>query len=359
METHATPHASVMTGTEHEAAVQGDGSLVAVPDGVEAGRVVMWSMEGDVSYDELHDVWLEEGGAEGDLPARTSAAAALRHAVNGIGAEKNLLVRPVGTGWAMVAEMEVTPDGAPVRTQASGRRTSRKAKAAATPKDVALEAPEGGAPVDPAPAQETVPVRRGVQVETPTESLTHSTLATVELDSDGIDVTVTTLDAALGNLIRERFLYHLSVLTPRELAYWIPARIFALDGVALRERGGVYFVPKPGVPGWQRVVRALRVVSAHKLYGIPAMPVADAAAAFLDAMSAEADGFAARAYADLPSLGKRGRSTRVQEVQHLVAKVGRYEAMFGSGRLQRVRDALTKLELACTMSTVLDDTIQP
>ena len=177
---------------------------------------------------------------------------------------------------------------------------------------------------------------------------------------DGTDrLAITRASPELVAQIEERFAYYRAHLTPRELANWLPRRVAALDGLTPRSMGGCYFIPRAGCAAWGRIVQTLAAVSAHRVFAIPVMKAEDTAAAFLDALQREAEAFAMAAYAELPTLGKRGREHRTAELQALVGKMGRYEALFGEGRLAAVRAVLATLEVACAVATVLPATDVP
>lgn len=360
-------HARTMTGTADDAAAPMSGELLNCGPSEHAGTIVWWELHGDVDLAELHELHTATGGNAEELPSAPTSSAALRAALKVVAEARHLLVRadPSGSGWVLQAETAVAPATPATRaTRTRKRRASQPTQepaqegtspvaeggdeAAETPEPVPASVPPSGRPAPPV-----------VVLEAPEERLQHRTVAEVRSvpGAHGAPDTlqVRTLDEALASHIQDRYDYFTATLTPRDVAYWLPAIIARLDGVGLRQKGGVYFVPHTGLPTLAHIVRTLRAVSQHRVFQVPVMRADDAAEAFLDAMDREARAFAESAIAELPTLKANGRKTRLRDTQALTAKVSRYEALFGAGRLDSLRKILADLETACAIADICAD----
>jgi hypothetical protein len=57
-----------------------------------------------------------------------------------------------------------------------------------------------------------------------------------------------------------------------------------LHAVGLRDRGGVYFVPRDVLPTWRKIARVLADETGHKVFEIPAVKTDEAVEAILTAV---------------------------------------------------------------------------
>lgn len=328
-----TPHAAILNGTPVEdGGTPTPGQLVAGVDAAVAGLFTFWTCTGDLNHEEFSELWKDAGGDVAHLPAPTTPACAIRYAAQRIAATHGLLLRPlrigrrrVGLGWVLVRETGVEPpppvEGAAVETDTEALASQVEGAAVdlnELPAENATQTPEG----DPL-AFTVVAIVRTSESETPT-----ITRATAEIEAELLD--------AYG--------YFRTHLTPRDMAGWLPARVAALNGVGIRPHGGAYFIPADARAEWDRIVRTLKAVSQHKVYGIPVLPAEATAVAVLDAIEREATLFAEAAVMDMPTLGERGRKNRLDDTAKLIEKLKRYETLFGAGRLEKVRETLGNLE---------------
>lgn len=340
---------TLLSGVETTDSSLQHSTLVATGDSALAGLITFWRCDGDVNHEELTSLWSDAGGDVAQLPEVTTPAAALSHAVYELAGKRGLLARPLrpaigprkrGMGWALVLETARALPAIP-RLAVEDPALSQAADPEAAAVALELPAPEPveGAAVEPE--------------ETPAEvdPLTFTTVLTVRQEGGVLHVTHASHE--LEAELRAAYDYHLGHLTPKEMAQWLPALVYKLDGIAVRDQGGVYFLPETGRPTWQRVVQALRAVSSHRVYGIPVMRAEDTATAFLDALEREAEEFVGKAMVELPTLGERGRKHRMEETADLLQKLGRYETLFGEGRLQRVRDRVQGLTRTSTVAKLL------
>jgi hypothetical protein len=114
-----------------------------------------------------------------------------------------------------------------------------------------------------------------------------------------------------------------------------------LHAVALRDSGGIYFVPRDGVKAYRVVKAALAGCSSHVMHEIPALKSSEAIAAILDAISTEVqteintlDGAL-----NLNEIGPRAAVNRREHLSALAAKVSSYEKLLG----RPLGDALAKI----------------
>lgn len=279
--------------------------LVIVEDGAAvAGRVVYWRLEGTIEHEVLSEAWLEAGLDEDLLPSPPTPERALKRSLKSW-ASKRVLVRPLGKdvrGYALVAET------------AEGKELSHE-----TELRVVLAHDDDGRP------------------ELEVEPLSH------ELAGD----------------VRRRFLVATMELDSRDSSTWLANLIVAVDAVSLRDKGGVYFIPRDRLPLWDRFVEVLGAVSEHRVFQIPALPTADAVAAVLDAVTTEAADVVGRIENDLADpgleLGKRALRTRVGRLEELLEKVGRYEELLDS-KLDDVRDRIGDIRANVATALLLAET---
>jgi hypothetical protein len=253
-------------------------SLVAVEDEfaetASCGRVVYWSTS-TAFRGELAEA-LSRAGVPWALPER-SAEALMAHVLQAyVAGRENVFLKKIPTGWALCRALP--DDGAILRFDVLAR--------------VSL--------IDGAPIVEPQPVMGEPQ----------------EL-----------IDALQANFRAERRL-----LRGGDIGAWLVDCIMRMDGVALRDRGSVYFVPAVHAVRLDALARAL---GAHgtTVFQLPAMRSSDAASAVLAAIEAESqaavDEVVAFASKDDPKNHTRAAEHRDAILDAAGAKLGRYEAMFG------------------------------
>lgn len=132
-----------------------------------------------------------------------------------------------------------------------------------------------------------------------------------------------------------------------------------LDGVSLRETGGVYYIPPKSVPMWNTITQALQRVGC-KMFQIPAMQGKDACAAILDAVMREAQLAADTLTDELveSDMGPRALQGKVKTCDAALRKLERYEALLGEN-LATLKERMEALsvgygEAALTALATLD-----
>ncbi len=268
--------------------------IVAVQDQVStAGVVSFWHLSGVVRAEALQEAWAAEGLDSSHLPTLPTPRAALGRAVNEI-KERRQLVRVLEDGWAFVSESE--RDG----------------------------------------------------------KLRYVQLGTVKLDVVGrlqfSDDTPGEIRVQVGNDYN-RILFELS---HQDITAWVTDQAKRLNGTALRDTGGVWYLPQAAVEEWRKIARVLRKVSGHLIYEIPALKSNEAIEAILAALSREAEDEAAAMEAQIVAgdLGSRALQTRQARATRLEQKLSSYEEALGrampelSVRLEGLRANLAAALLA-------------
>lgn len=267
--------------TRAEEIVKDANRIVATSVATEStGAVVYWSLSGSVNVQGLAEAWVNEGLDLDLLPSVPSAKVALYRAVKAQ-ASKHRLVRqhPEG-GWVLVDE---TSDGKDL-----DYNVGLRIFASANGETVDFIKPDN---VSDADAQAVI---QAVEVE----------YARIMTEISHIDTSAWLVDFA--------------------------SRV--LQGVALRERGGLYFVPKAGIALLRRVKKAVEAASKHVVYEIPAMHSVEAIGAVLDAMRRETAETVTELDAELNTgeVGARGNASRIRRCEDLAAKIAGYEQLLGT-----------------------------
>jgi hypothetical protein len=196
------------------------------------------------------------------------------------------------------------------------------------------------------------PIKRGVwavveeQVDTTMETLKHWNGPTVRFDKIGRPVLENaTRDEA--ELVTSAYARYLDALTTEDVGSWLIAQAYRLGGVALRESGGIYYIPPGRWPEWAGLVGALQAAHPqHTCYSMPTFKLnASGARAILDAIAVEVETEVAKIGDEIISgdLGVRALETRGDRSRALLTKVEEYEALVGT-RLDKLREHLGKLQ---------------
>lgn len=270
--------------------------VVAVTEGIStAGAIVWWRLSGSVDASRLRDTWEAEGLAAHLLPDTPSASTAIRRAVNEQ-REARRLVRPLdgGKGFAIVLE-SVTGD-----------------------------------------------------------TLDYDVACKVRLDAVG-RLKVEPSYHPLADAVRADYEKHLTELSGQDISAWLVGLMSKVDGVGLRDTGGIYFVPRHGIDQWRQIARALREASHNTVYEVPALKSDEAVDAILDAISAEAAAEADSMEKDLQTdLGQRALETRMGRCDSVEQKMTRYEGFLGR-RLDELRGRIIDLRAQLTVAMVKVD----
>lgn len=195
------------------------------------------------------------------------------------------------------------------------------------------------------------------------DDLKHAVELRVRLDAvgrlqfaSGASATWARADACgnpLAGAIAAAYERHVSQCAAEDVGPWMVRLVSYVDGVGLREGGGIYYVPPFTRGTWGDIVACIQAVSEHRVFSIPAMRAEETMAAVLDAIEHEA-----RAEFDgvMQAIGEEGVGVRALANRHahvegVEAKVGRYEELLGV-RLDSMRERLTELRAALAAATL-------
>lgn len=263
-----------------------------------AGALVYWRLDGNLDPAELALPWARAGLDEKFLPATPAPSTALSRAMRELSARRSM-VRPLDQRGAHAL----------VHERAEG------------------------------------------------DELTYSVALRSHLDPAGRPV-FDPADHPLAGRLRVDYEYQLTVCSSEDVASWLVRLARRLDGLALRDTGGFYYLPPDRIEEWAKATRALRAVSSHQTFMIPAMRSVDAVSAILDALENEAQAEAETMESELlagingKSLGERALTGRVARCESMERKVSRYEGLLGTkldalrGRLESLRANLAAAALA-------------
>lgn len=257
------------------------------------GRIVMWSLQGDMTVSALGAA-LEAAGSKAIPPEPPSALVALHRAVDAVArALGRLEVHHVSRGeWAIV--------GKPVEHTGVQRELVYPIDCTAK-----LVRPEGG----------------GEEY--------------LEITGRGEDQIRAAYEVAKG------------VLAPSDIGTWLTDKAAKLGAIPLRDRGGVYFVPQPQVWKWERIVKAIKACSKHGVYALPAMKSQDAVEAILSALTADTQAACDKIADDIAdgTLGTKALANREKSTAELLDRVSQYETLLGS-KLDALRTAIAETQAA-------------
>lgn len=269
-----------------------DGLIAVATSSDVTGGVIYWQLTGEVNRDELVAAMVEQGLSEEDAPALPTPEVALGRAAKELQSRSVLIRKLKVGGWAVVSESEV--QGALqhqqiVRVFLQGEKDQETIKYAATP---------------------------GFEAE-------------AALEADRIIAEYNKARAALSVIDLSSWLVRLASKT--------------LEGVPLRDRGGIYFVPRANIEAVRKVKAALAAKSGCIIHEIPAMHSSEAIAAIYDAVGSESSAFISEVESELEAgIGPRAAKNRVKEVEVFLKKVRNYESLLGQ-KFTAPADKLAKL----------------
>ncbi len=270
--------------------------LVAVTDaGLDAaGATVWWRLQGEVAHSHLVGA-LRAAGVTGRDPAPCAPDTALRRAIGHLSGKRRL-VRPLRRGsWAIVTERENR------------------------------------------------------------DELDHNTDYTVRLNQIGrISITGAASNDEI-DVITGHFNHYMDTLITNDVSAWLIEQAEAVNAVALRENGGIYFVPSgSSLRRWTQVTEALTQFSCHLVYRLPTLKTKDAVRAVVDSLTTEVDAQVSKATGEVISgdLGIRALNTKASFARTLGSKIKQYEDMLGIelGKLAASVDRLDQQIVAATLA---------
>ena len=278
----------------------GKNGLVANLDGHGAcGRIVWWSLQGSVTHDRLVEELAKTGSKAPEPPSKL---AALSRACANVARERGLDCKNVRRGeWALVREPEL---------------------------DMA------------------------------DRELIYGVTATAKI-VDGQPA----FQGDMSDTLRAEYDVALTQLSAAEVSAWLTSRLDRLNAVALRESGGVYFIPATTEPSWDLLIDALRECGQTGVFGVPAMKSEGAIEAIVAALTAEATAQVDGVLAELAApedekLGPRGLATREASLSTLLGKIEGYEKLLGA-KLSELTEKANEARIAVvTAATVVETDAQ-
>jgi len=300
--------------------VHNDAGVVVVPQGAEgAGAVVWWTLSGHVEVEGFKAAWAAQGLDEALLPDLPSAATALRRAVYALKGPSTL-VRSLDKStskWAIVEESRV---------------------------DKAI-------------------VALGGTVTGPLKYDVECVVSRNEDDTLSFEPATEFTDThPLVMQVRGAYEQAKGQHDHADIGSWLSRLVRKVDAVPLRERGGVYFVPRDQVETLNKMRAALRAASANSIQTVPAMRNDDAVEAILDAVRREAQDEAQGMQDDLMAgtFGQKGLEARAERCAAAMGKVRRYEHLLGvsmESLIVQIGDLQAALAAAALLATADDGAV--
>lgn len=282
-----------------------NGQYLAVDASTSTGSFVWWSLSGNVSFVQLAQAWV---AAELDaklLPSEPTPLRALSRAVKDF-ESKNTLVRSLEA----VDEHGAPLDGFSVLA--------------------AVKRPGGRTGFEPSWEAWLPPADKLAQGADPLLALSDDTQGEI--------------DEEIAEVVILRYRRELGMLAHSDIASWLVRRVHTMRGIALRQSGGMYFVPVQAMEEWRKWVAVLRKVGAGVVYEAPVLRATEAVEAILDSVlrDAEDEAKALDEVLDTESLGKRALEGRAQKAKAMDAKLAFYEELLGA-RAEAMRERMNEL----------------
>jgi len=208
-------------------------TIEGMPSGA-CGAITWWALSGHLLLEDLADGYTAEGLSPKHLPGLPTPANALHRAALQV-QDKRTLVRPLDRSgmWEVLTESIV-------------------------------------------------------KNEYGTPSCLHSFECRVELRPDGTGL-VTPEDHIYAAKILGSYRVYRQALIAHDISVWLTGEVHRLQGVPLRDRGGLYFLPADKMAEWQAIARVLRGCSSHLVYEVPALKTEQTVEAILSAVRKDAE----------------------------------------------------------------------
>jgi hypothetical protein len=283
--------------------------IFVAPESAEtAGAISYWRLSGNVALSDLSAAWTAQGLDTKLLPALPGDEVALGRAVREL-AGRRRVVRPLGErGQWVIKDESVTADG---------------------------------------------------------NDVTHTRVCTVKFESGSAAIDPGDVDTdtyyAVAAQIRAGFRQARIELAPEDISGWLIDLAHDNSAVSLRDRGGIYFVPRTSVDFWRKAVKAIESVGGHRIFQIPALKNSEAIDAILDAVTVETTAAAEAIEAELlaegdVALGARALKNRAEACGSLLSKVEAYEALLGV-KLPALVSKIEDLRAGVAAAALKDDSV--
>lgn len=285
---------------------------VADADDRMAGAIVVWRLEGSASAKVLRDEWERRGLPEALLPNPPDASTVLRRATGS--------VYPAAR---CIEPLRIESDPAFVCGYTVFERSVTDGRAEIEPIADTFLRCEGGA--------------YSVSVS----------------DTTGDDEKLTAALAAAY----EREAAH---LTSNDVSKFVVRLVDYCKAVAIKDKGGVYFVPRQTIKTWREFVSALETTTQHRFFSYPAMQSKDAVEAVLDALVSDTSAALynievalERRVGDDGEVHTRMKNARERQLVGVESKLSMYEELLGT-RLSDVRERIATVRARLTGSALVE-----
>lgn len=272
----------------------------------EAGAIVFWNAANAVQRPVLAAAWGDAGLVASLLPPDKTPEVALRESVDDVCERRRFRRRAPKGGWVIVDESE---QGGALQWDAGATCTLDKVGR------LSVEFPQGSGAAP---------------------------------------------NTALEGELRAAYERHLWELDGATVTGWLVTLARHLNAVALKDTGGVYFIPRESLAQWRAMMAVVSATTGMAVQEIATVLVEEHAeriiAAIISAVEREAGSEAEGMLNDIadPSkpLGKRALETRTKKVEALKAKVAAYGNLLGASmdtlgeRLEQLSAAIATASLA-------------
>lgn len=271
--------------------------FVAVSDNAgDLAGVSTWFQLNSVQIDAeaLRQAGIAAGIAEADMPKNTTAKAALRRACAALTDKRTLARNLKSGGWAIVQEVPIG------------------------------------------------------------DTLTHAVATTVELDSFSKLIFQTGALSYFEKNIMDNFAASLLALDAADISSWLVRTAERLNGVALRDRGGIYFMPRQSLDTWHTATSVLRQQSKGcDVYEMPTLRSSEAVRSIIAALTREALSASEEIMQNIDSgkLGERALRSKSAECMYLTNKLASYEILLDSS-LSVIKSRLEEVSAAATVAAL-------
>lgn len=254
-----------------------------------AGELVWWELSGVMEFKPLSQAWVEAGLNPSLLPSLCEPKTALRYAANAVAGSRkngqNVIARPLkGDGDKAYALVLEAPQG-------KKYRSAHMLTAYLTPRgDITFEVPE-----------------------------------TVNQDKFGEWLN------GMRTRMTEEFKLYLRSLSHHEASEWLKGLVRHLDAITMRDRGGVYFIPRAERAEWDEMKKVIRSHSRHVVHSIPCVHTEEVVTSVTHGVIAEIRQEAETIARQLEEgkLAARALESRQAKLAELRDKVRRYSAALG------------------------------
>lgn len=177
--------------------------------------------------------------------------------------------------------------------------------------------------------------------------LSHKTTLTVELTMRGQDgLLIYPAEPGEQARIRQQVKAQLNLVPYSALTQCLTDIVRSLGGVALRDSGGIYWVPQMNVPRWREVVKAVQASGPVKVYCASMVADEDGVRAVCDSIREEMEREVAQISADFASgLSDKAMKSRAASLTAMAKRVREYETALGV-TLDALRDGLVQTDAA-------------